>query len=80
MTFATRVNPKTGMRETYEVEKSSVDLERTRKELRDMIHGNHQWHTDPYAAPPAPAQEPEVVAEKSPKEEYWYDAFYGDAA
>jgi len=49
-----RRNPKTGQLETYDLP-PPIDLERSRKELRDMIHGNTQWHVDPNAAP-APEQ------------------------
>ncbi|HOW46144.1 MAG TPA: hypothetical protein P5305_04000 [Rubrivivax sp.] len=56
MTTGTRTNPKTGMKETYELP-PPVDLARSRKELRDMIHGNTQWHVDPGSPPPTqPAQ------------------------
>jgi hypothetical protein len=46
----TRINPQTGKRETYEAP-PPVDLERSRKELRDFLRGNYQWHDDPNAAP-----------------------------
>jgi hypothetical protein len=49
----TRRNPTTGQLETYDLPKP-VDLERTRKELRDFLYGNTQWHVDPNAAPPKP--------------------------
>lgn len=45
-----RKNPKTGQLETYELP-PPADLERSRKDLRDFIHGNYQWHDDPNAAP-----------------------------
>ena len=48
--FGTRKNATTGKTETYELP-APIDLERSRKELRDMIHGNTQWHVDPNAAP-----------------------------
>lgn len=48
--FGIRKNPKTGMTETYELP-DPINLERSRKEFRDFIHGNIEWHDDPYAAP-----------------------------
>lgn len=53
----TRIDPKTGRMETYDMP-PPADLERTRRELRDMLRGNTQFHTDPNAAPP-PAPAPE---------------------
>lgn len=46
--FGTRKNHKTGKLETYELQEP-VDLESSRKELRDFIHGNYEWHEDPYS-------------------------------
>lgn len=52
MTTGVRKNPKTGQLETYEVSTPTVlELEKSRKELRDMIHGNVQWHVDPLSKP-----------------------------
>lgn len=49
--YGTRINPKTGMKETYEIP-PPISLESSRKELRDVIHGNKQWFDDPYSTPP----------------------------
>ena len=59
------VNPKTGKMETVDVPDgpSPESLARQRKELRDMLDGNIQFHVDPRAAKPAvkptPPDEPE---------------------
>lgn len=60
MIISTRKNPKTGKLETYEVP-APPDLEASRKELRDFIHGNYQWYDDPYKAPPPPPKKEEEV-------------------
>lgn len=60
MSLGTRINPKTGMKETY-TKPAPVDLEKSRKELRDVIHGNHQWHDDPFAAPVVKPEDPDEI-------------------
>jgi hypothetical protein len=55
--YATRKNPKTGKLETYEVIKSGLDLEKSRKEFRDFVHGNVQWFDDPLSKPVEKAQD-----------------------
>lgn len=49
--YATRKNPKTGKLETYEIIRSNLDLEKSRKEFRDFITGNTQWFDDPMSEP-----------------------------
>lgn len=48
--YGTRKNPQTGKIETYEITAKPVDLEKARKEFRDFISGNVQWHDAPYSA------------------------------
>lgn len=62
-TYGTRKNPKTGKIETYEINPSGIDLETSRKEFRDFITGNFQWHDDPYAAPKEKLVEPDISFE-----------------
>lgn len=50
------VNPVTGKAETirsFETPVTQADVDRTRRELRDMLDGNVQFHVDPLAAPPS---------------------------
>lgn len=53
----TRINPKTGMAETYDdLSDDAAMLEKvakTRRELRDMLSGNTQFHTDTLGPTPA---------------------------
>lgn len=61
--ISTRINPKTGMRETYEIPQTPKDsLEKFRKEVRDYISGNVQWFDDPYTSI-KPKSVPESVVE-----------------
>lgn len=50
--YGTRKNPVTGNTETYELP-APIDLERSRKGLRDMLHGG-QWFDDPLSKPADP--------------------------
>jgi hypothetical protein len=47
--YGTRKNPKTGKIETYELP-APVDLEKSRKGLRDVLHGG-DWFDEPLAKP-----------------------------
>jgi hypothetical protein len=66
--YGTRRNPQTGKMETYELP-APLDLERSRKEFRDFIQGNIQWHTDPIY------KEKEKVIEESHTIEYEDDQY-----
>jgi diacylglycerol kinase family enzyme len=66
--YATRKNPTTGKLETYEVNKQAIDLEKSRKEFRDFIHGNTQWYDDPNT----------TVVEKKPVDVDFEDDQYAD--
>ncbi len=51
------VNPATGRMETVDAhtEDAQAKLQRTRRELRDMLEGNTQFHEDEFKAePPVP--------------------------
>lgn len=50
--YGTRRNPKTGAMETYRLP-DPVDLEKERRELREVPHGGG-WFDDPLAKPPEP--------------------------
>jgi hypothetical protein len=56
--YGTRVNPRTGLTETYELP-SPVDLPKARKGLADVLHGG-QWFDGPLAAKPDPLPVPDV--------------------
>lgn len=45
--YGTRKNSKTGKIETYELP-TPIDIEISRKQFRDFLQGNYQWHDDPY--------------------------------
>lgn len=48
--YGTRKNTKTGKTETFELP-TLVDIEISRRQFRDFIQGNYQWHDGPYKAP-----------------------------
>lgn len=50
--YGTRKNSTTGKTETYELP-TPLDIEVSRRQFRDFIQGNYQWHDDPYKAPKA---------------------------
>jgi len=54
--FKTRVDPETGRMQTYDDETPSLKegVDRMRRELREMLSGNTQFHDDPRAAKPKP--------------------------
>jgi len=51
-------------------------IEKLRKEVRDMIQGNTQFHDDPYKVPPKP-KEVEDTDETGGIPEYWHHCMYG---
>lgn len=60
--YGTRKNSKTGKIETYELP-TPIDIEISRKQFRDFLQGNYQWHDDPYAAPKEKLAEPDISFE-----------------
>ncbi len=58
--YGTRKNPKTGKLETYEIVSAAANLEKSRKELRDMIHGNVQWFDDPLSSKPVEKEKGQI--------------------
>lgn len=74
MSFKIVTNPVTGKSETQTGPNEQVvqqNLEKSRRELRDMIAGNTQFHDDPFKTPEAP---PETAAVPEPDftEKDWY--------
>lgn len=66
MTTKTRINPATGKAETYEDHRSEewakAQVARTRRELRDMLAGNTQFHQEERGDPAAPAPKNEGIS------------------
>ena len=77
MSFKIVTNPVTGKSETQTGPNEQVvqqNLEKSRRELRDMIAGNTQFHDDPNKAPPeAPT---EATVEEKKKEVDWASTGY----
>ena len=67
MSFKIVTNPVTGKSETQTGPNEQVvqqNLEKSRRELRDMIAGNTQFHDDPNKAPPEAPTEDAATEEK----------------
>ena len=77
MKFKVVTNPVTGKSETVQTapdEEVKASLDRSRRELKDMIAGNTQFHDDPNKAPPEPPTE--AATEEEKKEINWASTGY----